>query len=149
MSQRGFIQAAGAAVALATGSVHAKGKPLVVDVVSVWPKSHQKTGRMDWGYRTDTDNHPRDLYKKLLAKAGAKINVTIRMRKPVTTDREVAASLADLKESPPAGLILTGHTLHTWNNNWKPLQATVNGRGDIPTAVFFNLPNIGHRRPCC
>ena len=160
LSRRGFFKAASGVAAFAmgstllddvlsfaaeaTGPVGTKGAPLVVDVVSLWPKGHQKTGRMDWGYGTDTYNYQRNLYKKLLAEAGKKIDVTVRMRDPVTTDNEVAALLADLKKSPPAGLILTGHTLHTWGaqRTWDPIPRILDGRGDIPTVVFFNLPNF-------
>ena len=60
----------------------------------------------------------------------------------MTTDGEVTGLLADLKKAPPAGLILCGHTLRTWDYwaEWKPFRAIVDGRGDIPTVVFFNLP---------
>ena len=160
-SRRGFFRTAGAAAAAVVGSqllddllcfaaevVPADAptavKP-VVDVVSIWPKNHAKTGRMDWGYGTDTYQHQRKLYKEILQKAAKEVGVEVRCRNPVTTDEEVAGLLKDLKKAPAAGLILCGHTLHTWNNDWKPFQAIVDGRGDIPTVVFFNLPNIGHR----
>jgi hypothetical protein len=73
------------------------------------------------------------------------MGVEIRMRNPVTSDQEVDGLLADLKKSPPAGLILTGHMLHTWGiawsgQGWDPVRKILDGRGDIPTLVFFNLP---------
>ena len=170
ISRRGFLRTAGVAAGAVVGSqllddmlcfaaesIPADGpttvKP-VVDVVSIWPKGHAKMGRMDWGYGKDTYNYQRNLYKEILEKAAKEIGVKVRFRNPVTTDAEVAGLLESLKKTPPAGLILTGHTLHTWNWNdqlsrgtwWNPFQAIVDGRGDIPTVVFFNLPNIEHHR---
>jgi len=129
-----------------TGPVDTKGAPVVVDVVSLWQK-RPATGQMDWGYGTDTYNYQRNLYEKLLKEEGREMGVEIRMRNPVTSDQEVNGLLADLKKSPPAGLILTGHMLHTWGVGWRgrgwdPVRKILDGRGDIPTLVFFNLPNI-------
>jgi len=128
------------------GPVDAKGAPVVVDVVSLWQK-RPATGQMDWGYGTDTYNYQRKLYEKLLKEEGKEIGVEIRMRNPVTSDKEVKGLLADLKKSPPAGLILTGHMLHTWGVGWRgqgwdPVRKILDGRGNVPTLVFFNLPNI-------
>lgn len=160
VSRRGFIQAVAGTTAFATASsllddvlsFAAEAVPAdaptavkpVVDVVSCWPKNHAKTGRMDWGYGTDTYQYQRNLYKEILEKAAKEIGVEVRFRNPVTTDQEVASLLAHLKKAPPAGLILCGHTLRTWDYwaEWKPFQTIVDGRGDIPTVVFFNLPNI-------
>jgi len=120
----------------------------VVDVVSLWPQGKPATGQMDWGYGTDTYNHQRNLYEKILKEEGREIDVEIRMRKPVTSDQEISGLLADLKKAPPAGLILTGHMLHTWGvgwggrKAWDPVRKILDARGDVPTLVFFNLPNI-------
>jgi len=161
-SRRGFFRTAGAVAgavagsqllddvlsfaAESTGPVDTKGTPVVVDVVSLW-RERPPTGQMDWGYGTDTYNYQRNLYEKLLKEEAKEIGVQIRMRNPVTSDDEVNGLLADLKKSPPSGLILTGHMLHTWGvgfsgKGWDPVQKILDGRGDIPTLVFFNLPNF-------
>jgi hypothetical protein len=129
-----------------TGPVDTGRTPVVVDVVCLW-EPRPATGQMDWGYGTDTYNYQRDLYQNILTEEGKGMGVEIRMRNPVTSDQEVDALLADLKKSPPAGLILTGHMLHTWGiawsgRGWDPVRKILDGRGDIPTLVFFNLPNI-------
>ena len=92
LSRRNFLQGMGAAgvvvgsqllddmLCFAAESIPADGpttvKP-VVDVVSIWPKGHAKTGRMDWGYGTDTYNYQRNLYKEILEKAAKEIGVKV------------------------------------------------------------------------
>jgi len=79
-----------------------------------------------------------------LEKAAKETGVGVRFRDPVTTDQEITSLLADLKKSPPTGLILTTHTLSAfgYGDRWLPIQKIVDGRGDIPTVVFVNLANI-------
>lgn len=157
ISRRGFLGVAGAAVVgsqllddllcFAAESLPpanpAAGTPVTVDVVPVWPKGHAKTGRMDWGYGTDTYEYQRKLYRELLEKAGQEIGVGVRFREPVTTDEEIARLLAELKGAPPGGLIITCHTLFEfgYGEKWRPIDKIVDGRGNVPTVVFFNLAN--------
>ena len=158
INRRGFLGMAGAAVAgsqllddllcFAAEAIPAAnpaaGSPVTVDVVPVWPQNYRKTGAMDWGYGTETCEYQRKLYKEILENAGKEIGVGVRFRDPVTTDEEIAKLLEDLKKAPPGGLIITCHTLANFGymGGWYPIQKIVDGRGDVPTVVFFNLPNM-------
>lgn len=157
ISRRGFLRSACAAVVVsqllddllcfAAESVPsdrpAVANSLAVDVVSVWPKGHANTERMDWGYGNETYNYQRNLYKEILGKAAREIGIEVRFHDPVNTDEEIASLLADLKKTPSTGLILTTHTLSTYGygDRWSPIQTILDGRGDLPTVVFVNLAN--------
>lgn len=159
INRRGFLGMAGAAVAgsqllddllcFAAEAIpaanSAAASAVTVDVVPVWPQRYQqKTGAMDWGYGTETFEYQRKLYQEILEKAGKEIGVGMRFREPVTTDEEIAWLLEDLKKAPPGGLIITCHTLANFGYmfGWNPIQKIVDGRGNVPTVVFFNLPNM-------
>jgi len=69
----------------------------------------------------------------------------VRCRAPVTNQAELEKLLEDLKRASPGGLIVTCHTLSDFGHgsNWYPIQEDLDGRGDIPTVVYYRHSQKG------
>jgi len=108
------------------------GKP-VVNVVFVRPP---KPLTVSWpGGNCDTDAQ-QALFTKTLQAAAGKLDVELRVHdKPIVKPDEINAYLAQLKKSPPDGLIIGAMCLF----RWKAVQQLVQNRGKIPTIIYSHL----------
>jgi len=105
----------------------------VIDVVFVRPP---KPLVVSWpGGNCDT-NAQQALFTKTLQAAAKKFDVKLRVQdKPIVKPDEVKAYLAQLKKSPPDGLIVGAMCLF----RWKPVQQIMAARGKIPTIIYSHL----------
>ena len=108
------------------------GKP-VVNVVFVRP---EKPLIVSWpGGNCDTSAQ-QALFTKTLKDAAKKLGVDLRVQdKPIVKPDEINVYIAQLKKSPPDGLIIGAMCLFRWG----PVQQIVKNRGDIPTIIYSHL----------
>ncbi|MBC8372321.1 MAG: hypothetical protein H8E53_01910 [Planctomycetes bacterium] len=108
------------------------GKP-VVNVVFVRP---EKPLTVSWpGGNCDTSAQ-QALFTKTLKAAARKLDVDLRVQdKPIVKPDEINAYVAQLKKSPPDGLIIGAMCLF----RWKPVQQILKNRGKVPTIIYSHL----------
>ena len=77
-------------------------------------------------------------YTRILKDAARKFGIQLNVRsEPLDSDGAVSAYLEQLKQQPPAGLVITSMCLHhTGFNSWGKTNNIAKNRGDIPTIVF-------------
>ena len=152
IGRRGFLAAAGAATLalqsetfdLASSLMAAPAKPAakpVIHVVFVRPKV---TPQVSWpGGQTDVAAQ-QALFAKTIAEATAKLGVQLEMRRePLENREQINQYLAQLKKSPPDGLLVSAMELTLWPD----VQHLAEKRGEIPTVIYSNLTSFtGHMR---
>lgn len=86
------------------------------------------------------------LFTRTLRAAADKLGVRLEVRdEPIKSEAEVAKLLAELKQSPPDGLIVGAMSLFLW----KPVMEIVEKRGDIPTVIHSHVSGFtGHIAAC-
>jgi hypothetical protein len=86
------------------------------------------------------------LFTGAFREAAEKLGVRLEVRdEPIKSDAEAAALLAELKQSPPDGLIVGAMSLGLWG----PVNHVVENRGDIPTLVHSHVSGFtGHIAAC-
>ena len=109
----------------------APGKP-VVHAVFLHPKTDKYW--MGWPGACYDLKGSRALYTKTLTEAAEKLGVDLKVHdEPLTNKSLVDTFLAQCKQTPPDGVILTCMSL---NSAWGDINNFVASKGDIPTIVF-------------
>ncbi len=120
--------------AAAAGPPQPAGKPRV-RAVFMYPRDH-KAYWMSWpGHTYDVAGSQR-LYTKTMAAAADQLGVQLEVQaEPVETTGELDTLLAQLKQSPPEGVIVV--LMHMgW---WKQVDRFVKEKGSLPAIVFAPL----------